>query len=100
MVWSKLQASDKFMCVVAIIGGIVTLIESILHLIGIFVFWSFGLYIDIAAVILAIIVILLGIKPIHYTPAILGVLGLLLIIFGSWIGGIIVLLSMLIGALS
>ena len=36
MVWSKLQATDKFMCVVAIIGGIIALIESILHLIDIF----------------------------------------------------------------
>ncbi|MEE9379217.1 MAG: hypothetical protein V3V33_14425 [Candidatus Lokiarchaeia archaeon] len=100
MVWSKLQASDKFMCVMAIIGGVVALIESILHLIGFFEFWSFGLYTDIVAVVLAIIVILLGIKPIHYTPAILGVLGLFLIIFGSWIGGIIVLIAMLIGVLS
>ncbi|MFW9988265.1 MAG: hypothetical protein ACFFC3_06385 [Candidatus Odinarchaeota archaeon] len=100
MVWSKLQASDKAMCVVAIIGGIVALIESILHLIGILEFWSFGLYIEIVAVVLSIIVILLGIKPIHYTPAILGVLGLLLIIFGCWIGGIVILLATLIGALS
>ncbi|MFX1366218.1 MAG: hypothetical protein ACFFCE_06965 [Promethearchaeota archaeon] len=100
MVWSKLQASDKFMCVVAIIGGVISLIESILHLIDIFEFWSFGLYVDIVAIALAIIVILLGIKPIHYTPTILGVLGLFLIIFGSWIGGIVVLIATLIGALS
>lgn len=100
MVWSKLQASDKLMCVVAIIGGVIALIESIIQLIGIFRFWSFGLYIDIVAVILAIIVILLGIKPIHYTPTILGVLGILLIIFGCWIGGIVILLATLIGALS
>ncbi len=100
MPWSKLQASDKFMCVMAIIGGIVALIESILHLIDFFEFWSLGIYIEIAAVILAIFVILLGIKPIHYTPTILGILGILLIIFGTWIGGIIVLIAMLIGALS
>ena len=100
MVWSKLQASDKIMCVVAMIGGIIALIESLLHLIDFLEFWSFGLYMDIVAVVLAIIVILLGIKPIHYTPVILGVLGLFLIIFGSWIGGIVVLIATLIGALS
>lgn len=100
MVWSKLQASDKFMCVMAIIGGVVALIESILHLIGFFEFWSFGLYIDIVALVLAIITILLGIKPVHYTPSILAVLGLFLIIFGSWIGGIVVLIAALIGILS
>ncbi|MFX1327793.1 MAG: hypothetical protein ACFE91_06580 [Promethearchaeota archaeon] len=100
MVWSKLQASDKFMCVMAIIGGIVALIESILHLIDFFEIWSFGIYIEIAAVILAIFVILLGIKPIYYTPTILGILGILLIIFGTWIGGIVVIIAMLIGALS
>ncbi len=100
MVWDKLQASDKFMCVMAIIGGIVALIESMLHLINFFEIWSFGIYYEIIAVVLAILVILLGIKPIHYTPAILGVLGILLIIFGTWIGGIVVMVAMLIGTLS
>jgi len=100
MVWSKLQASDKFMCVVAIIGGIVGLIESGLHMLNFFEFWSLGIIFDLAALVLAIITILLGIKPVHYTPSILAVLGLFLIIFGSWIGGIVVLIAALIGILS
>ena len=100
MVWSKLQASDKFMCVVAIIGGIVGTIESGLHIFDLFEFWSFGLYFDLIALVLAIIAILLGIKPVHYTPSILVLIGLFLIIFGSWIGGIVVLIAALIGILS
>ena len=100
MVWSKLQASDKFMCVVAIIGGIVALIESLLHMLNFLEFWSFGIIFELVALVLAIIAILLGIKPVHYTPSILIVLGLFLIIFGSWIGGIVVLIAALIGLLS
>ena len=100
MVWSKLQSSDKVMCTVAIIGGIVALIESIMHLIDFFEIWSLGIEFEIAAVILAIIVILLGIKPIHYTPTILVIIGIFLIIFASIIGGGIILLAGFIGALS
>ena len=100
MVWSKLQASDKFMCVVAIIGGIVALIESLLHMLNFLEFWSFGIIFELVALVLAIFAILLGIKPVHYTPSILVLLGLFLIIFGSWIGGIVVLIAALIGILS
>ncbi|MFX1389437.1 MAG: hypothetical protein ACFE9Z_05160 [Promethearchaeota archaeon] len=100
MVWSKLQASDKVMCVVAITGGIVALIESLLHMIGIFEFWSFGIIFELVALILALLSILLGIKPIHYTPSFLIVFGIAIIVFASFIGGIIVLLAGIIGALS
>ncbi len=100
MVWSKLQSTDKVMCVVALIGGIIALIESILHLINIVEIWSLGLEFEIAAVVLAIIVILLGFKPIHYTPAILIIISIFLIIFASVIGGGIILLAGFIGALS
>ena len=97
---SEIQAADKFMRGVAIIGGIIAVIESILHMFDFFEFWSFGIITEIIALILAIIVILLGIKPIHYTPAVLGGISILLIIFGSFIGGIIVLLAALIGAIT
>ncbi|MFX0104289.1 MAG: hypothetical protein ACFE75_02220 [Candidatus Hodarchaeota archaeon] len=108
MPWSKLQESDIYMRVLAIGGGIVALIESILHLIppGIFEFWSFSLVwefgwiIEIIAVILAILPILLGIKPIHYTPTFLGIIGIFLIIFSVLVGGIIVLLATIIGAIT
>ncbi len=100
MPWSKLQESDTSMRIVAIAGGIIALIESLLHLIGILEFWSFGWVIELIAIILAIIPILLGMRPIHYTPTFLGVIGLLLIIFSVFIGGIVVLLAATIGAIT
>ena len=98
MPWSKLQESDMFMRVVAIAGGIIALIESIIHLLDLFQFWDFGWIIEVIAIVLAILPILLGLKPIHYTPTFLGGIGLFLIIFSVLIGGIIVFLAALIGA--
>lgn len=100
MVWSKLQESDIPMRVLAVGGGIVAFIESILHLIGVFEFWSFGLIVEIIAVVLAILPILLGIKPIQYTPTFLGGIGIFLIIFSVLVGGIIILLATIIGAIT
>lgn len=100
MPWSELQKSDKVMCFVAIVGGIVALVESLLHMIGFLEFWSFGIIYEIIALVLALLAILLGIKPIHYTPTFLTVFGILIIIFGSWIGGIIVLLAGILGAIT
>jgi hypothetical protein len=100
MLWSKLEASDKFMRIVAIAGGVIALIESILHAINIFEFWSFGWVIELIAIILAILPILLGMKPIQYTPTFLGIIGLFLIIFSVFIGGIVVLLAGIIGAIT
>jgi hypothetical protein len=88
------------MRIVAIAGGIIALIESLLHLIGILEFWSFGWVIELIAVILAILPILLGLKPIHYTPTFLGGIGLFLIIFSVFIGGIVVFLAAIIGAIT
>ena len=98
MPWSKLQESDMFMRVVAIAGGIIALIESIIHLLDLFQFWDFGWIIEVIAIVLAILPILLGLKPIHYTPTFLGGIGLFLIIFSVLIGGFIVFLAALIGA--
>ena len=100
MPWSELQRSDKVMCFVALVGGIVALIETLLHMIGLLDFWSFGIITEVIALLLALFAILLGIKPIHYTPAILAVIGILLIIFASWIGGIIVLLAAILGIIT
>ncbi|MFX1568390.1 MAG: hypothetical protein ACFFCV_08480 [Promethearchaeota archaeon] len=100
MLWSELQRSDKVMCFVALVGGIVALIESLLHMIGILNFWSFNIYTEIIALVFAIFALLLGIKPIQYTPSILTVIGILLIIFASWIGGIIVLLAGILGLIT
>lgn len=88
------------MRVVAIAGGIIAFIESILHLMNLFEFWTFGWVIELIAVGLAILPILLGLKPIHYTPTFLGIIGLALIIFSVFVGGIIVFLASIIGAVS
>ena len=99
--FSAIQEADKSMRGLAIVGGIVGVIEAIIDLAG-FGLMKYGLGIPgtIIALIIAIIAIFLGFRPIHYTPAILGVIGLFLIIFGMLIGGIIVLLAAFLGALS
>ncbi|MFX1503650.1 MAG: hypothetical protein ACFFDH_22005, partial [Promethearchaeota archaeon] len=99
---SEIQETDKYMRVVAIIGGIVALIESILHLVNIFQFWAYPnqFYFDLVCLVLAILTVLLGWRPIHYTPTFLGIFGLLLIIFTTFVGGIIVLIATAIGAIT
>jgi hypothetical protein len=90
------------MCFVAIVGGIVALVETLLHMLNLLgnISWNFGILYQVIALVLAILAILLGIKPIHYTPTFLTVFGILIIIFGSWIGGIIVLLAGVLGAIT
>ncbi len=88
------------MRIVALAGGIIALIESLLHLIGLLEFWRFGWIIEVIAIVLAILPILLALKPIHYTPTILGGIGLFLIIFSVFIGGIVVFLAAIIGAIT
>ena len=100
MLWSELQRSDKVMCAVALIGGIIALIETIIHMLGFLEFWSFNIITEVIALVLAIIALLLGIKPIQYTPTILTIIGVLLIIFASWIGGIVVLLAGILGIIT
>jgi hypothetical protein len=98
---SEIQETDKVMRVVAIIGGIVSFIEAILILVGIGIMpYNFGITGGIISLVLAVLVIGLGIRPIHYTPTFLGIIGVGLIIFAALIGGIIVLLATFIGAIS
>lgn len=98
---SEIQETDKVMRVVAIIGGIVSVIEAILIMVGIGLMpYNFGIIGGIISLILAVLVIGLGVRPIHYTPTFLGILGVGLIICAALIGGIIVLLATFIGALS
>ncbi|MFX1408909.1 MAG: hypothetical protein ACFFA6_01040 [Promethearchaeota archaeon] len=100
-IFSKIQEADKGMRFFAILGGIVGFIESILKLSGVgLVGWGLGLAGYIIALIIAIIAIFLGFRPIHYMPAILGVIGVFLIIFGILIGGIIILLAAFMGGIS
>ncbi|MHA1915721.1 MAG: hypothetical protein ACW986_18215 [Promethearchaeota archaeon] len=100
---SELQETDKTMRAVAMLGGIIAFIESILAVSGTGLMdWGIAsdLVNGILGIIFAVIVIALGIKPIRYTPVFLGILGILLIVFGILIGGIFVLLGTFIGAIS
>jgi hypothetical protein len=99
---SKIQEADKGMRGLAIVGGIIGVIESIMDLSGVgLVNWGlFGITGTIIALIISILAIGLGFYPIHYTPAILGVIGIFLICFGILIGGIFILLAAFLGALS
>ena len=99
--FSAIQEADKTMRGLAIVGGIVGVIEAIIDLAGFGLMpWGLDIAGTMIALIIAIIAIFLGFRPIHYTPAILGVIGVFLIIFGMLIGGIIVLLAGFVGALS
>ena len=98
---SKTQAADIGMRIIAVIGGIVTFIESFLFIIGNGLMpYGFGILGTVLAIIFGIIAIALGLKPIHYTPFILLVIGILLIIVASLIGGIIILVAAIVGMLS
>jgi hypothetical protein len=98
---SEIQETDKVMRVVSIIGGIVAIVESFLELTGSGLMgWGFGWISGVLGIIFAVLIIFLGIRPIHYTPVFLGILGILLIVFAILIGGIIVLAATFIGAVS
>lgn len=84
----------------AIGSGIIVLVESILQFVGLSILQWGGWIGGLVGVILGICVIFLGIRPIHYTPAILGVIGVVIIIFAGLLGGIAVLLTTFIGAVS
>ena len=98
---SEIQETDLVMRIAAIGSGIIVLIEAVLKLLGTsLAVWGWGPIGDVIAVLLAILVILLGIRPIHYTPVFLGILGVAVIILGVLIGGIIVVVATLLGALT
>jgi hypothetical protein len=98
---SEVQETDKLMRIMAIISGIIALVESVLQLFNVGILpYSFGWIGGLIAIISSIAIIFLGIRPIQYTPVILGILGVLLIILAVLIGGLAVLLATFIGALS
>ncbi|MHA1933404.1 MAG: hypothetical protein ACW96X_12740 [Promethearchaeota archaeon] len=98
---SEIQETDKVMRIAAVIGGVVAIVESFLELIGFGLMpWGFGWISGLLGLLFAVLVILLGIKPIHYAPVFIGILGILLLIFAILIGGIVILLATFIGAIS
>ncbi len=98
---SEVQETDLLMRIMAIAGGIVALIEAILKIMTVEIaVWGWGWIGGAVALILAFLVILLGIKPIHYTPVFLGILGVGIIFFGVLIGGIAVIIATILGAIT
>ncbi len=98
---SELQESDVLMRIMAIVSGIIVLIEAVLKIMGVQIaIWGWGWIGGAVALLLAILVILLGIKPIHYTPVFLGILGVGIIVCGVLIGGIAVLVATILGAIT
>ena len=97
---SELQETDKTMRVIAIIGGVIGFVEAILQFLEMGYGWSFGILSAVIGLLFALFAIFLGIKPIYYTPFILAILGVVLIIFACLIGGILVLLAAFIGLIS
>ena len=98
---SETQEADKGMRVMAVVGGFVAIIEAIMMFMGAGLMpYGFGIIGAVFSIIFAIIAISLGIKPIHYTPFILALAGILLIVFASLIGGVIVLLATFFGFIS
>ncbi len=98
---SEIQETDVMMRIAAIASGIIVLIEAVLKIAGLDIAkWGWGWIGGAIAFVLAILVILLGIRPIHYTPVFLGILGVSVIIFGVLIGGIIILVATFLGAIT
>jgi len=98
---SEYQETDKAMRVMAVVGGIISIVEAIMILVGSGLMpYGFGILGGVLGLILALVAIFLGIKPIHYTPFILGVIGVVLIVFAVLIGGIIILLAAFFGLIS
>jgi len=97
---SEIQATDKLMRILAIIAGIVAIIDSFIVTVGLGILPYATAIGGVISIILSVVVIFLGIKPIHYTPTFLGIIGVVLIILGVLFGGIFVLFATFIGAIT
>ena len=98
---SEIQETDVVMRITAIVSGIIVLIETVLKIAGVSLAgWGWGAIGGAVALLLGILVILLGVRPIHYTPVFLGILGVSVIIFGVLIGGIIIIVATILGAIT
>ena len=97
---------DQIMKVLAILGGLIALIVGLLDLLG-FNYglgpsWGVAYLFPIIAIILGIVVLLSAFKgnPVPFTAVWLLVLGILILIFGSWIAAVLVIIAGIIGFLS
>ncbi len=98
---SEIQETDVVMRITAIASGIIVLIEAVLKIAGVSLAgWGWGAIGGAVALLLGILVILLGVRPLHYTPVFLGILGVSVIILGVLIGGIIIIVATILGAIT
>ena len=97
MVYYRYYDVIKILCILA---GVIALVEAILH----FARASVSVYVDaggsivgpIVAIVLAIIALLIGLRPDDPFPVnwiLLLILGILMIIFGSLIAGILLIIA-------
>ncbi len=90
------MSNNNFAKILVVLGGIVALIEAIMSLLGTSVINLIPTVGPIIALILALLVLLMVFKeiPMDWDNAIVMlILGILIIIFGSLIGGILVILG-------
>ncbi|MHA1459993.1 MAG: hypothetical protein ACTSO8_00790 [Promethearchaeota archaeon] len=98
---SEVQKTDLLMRIMAIASGFITIIEAVLKVMSVEIaIWGWGWIGGAVAFVLAILVIFLGIRPIHYTPVFLGILGVGILFFGVLIGGIAVIVATILGAIT
>jgi len=94
---------DQIMKVLAILGGLIALIVGLLDLFGFGygfgAFWGVPYLFPIIAIILGILVLLSAFKgkPIPFTAVWLLVLGILILIFGSWLAAVLVIIAGILG---
>ena len=97
---SEIQETDLLMRIMAIGSGIVAIIEAVLKIMGTSILPWWDWIGGAVAFGLSILVILLGIRPIHYTPVFLGIFGCTIIFFGVLIGGIVIIVATILGAIT
>jgi len=96
---------DQIMKILAVLGGIITLIDALGSFFGFSFssgYWGYSYVWPIIAIILGILVILMVVqpgKPLPFTLIVLLIMGILILIFGSWLGGVLVLIAGILGYL-
>ncbi len=96
---------DQIMKVLAILGGLIALIVGLLDLLGFNygfgAYWGVAYLFPIIAIILGIVVLLSAFRgnPVPFTAVWLLVLGILILIFGSWLAAVLVIIAAIIGFL-
>jgi hypothetical protein len=95
---------NKIMYILALIGGIIAIFEAAIGLSNIKAFnVDYDLISRIVAIVMAVLILLSALKPddpIPFNWVVLLVFSILLIIFGSFAGGIIVLVAAILGLFS